>query len=70
MEGYRPHRMEAHGFGPGELPRLRPGVVQASVNGLGPASLSGRVRAGTRSRRPSPGPAPSRETRRTAAVPN
>lgn len=35
VEGYRPHRMEAHGFGPGDLAELRPGVVYVSVNCFG-----------------------------------
>ncbi|QWF84098.1 CoA transferase [Amycolatopsis sp. CA-230715] len=36
VEGYRPHRMSAHGFGPGDLARLRPGVVYVTVDCFGP----------------------------------
>ncbi|WP_233611968.1 CoA transferase [Amycolatopsis sp. WAC 01376] len=35
VEGYRPQRMEAHGFGPEELAELRPGLVYVSVNCFG-----------------------------------
>lgn len=36
LEGYRPHRMEAHGFGAGELAEERPGLVYVSVDCFGP----------------------------------
>lgn len=35
IEGYRPHRLEAHGFGVEELAKLRPGLVYVSVNCYG-----------------------------------
>lgn len=35
IEGYRPHRMEAHGFGPKDLAAIRPGIVYVSVNCFG-----------------------------------
>ncbi|MEV0261215.1 CoA transferase [Streptomyces sp. NPDC050617] len=35
IEGYRPHRLEAHGFGPADLAALRPGMVHVSVNCFG-----------------------------------
>ncbi len=35
IEGYRPHRLEAHGFGAGELAEDRPGLVYVSVNCFG-----------------------------------
>ncbi|MGW8378200.1 CoA transferase [Streptomyces sp. ODS28] len=35
IEGYRPHRMAAHGFGPDDLAGLRPGMVYVSVNCFG-----------------------------------
>ncbi len=35
IEGYRPHRLEAHGFGAGDLMKLRPGLVYVSVNCYG-----------------------------------
>lgn len=35
IDGYRPHRLEAHGFGVDELARLRPGLVHVSVNCYG-----------------------------------
>ncbi|MFH8982831.1 CoA transferase [Streptomyces varsoviensis] len=35
IEGYRPHRLEAHGFGPADLAAVRPGMVYVSVNCFG-----------------------------------
>ncbi|WP_202946272.1 CoA transferase [Paenibacillus terrae] len=35
IEGYRPHRLEAHGFGADDLVKLRPGLVYVSVNCYG-----------------------------------
>ncbi|MBB4688736.1 CoA transferase [Amycolatopsis jiangsuensis] len=35
VEGYRPGRMSAHGFGPEDLAQLRPGVVYVTVNCFG-----------------------------------
>lgn len=35
IEGYRPGRLEAHGFGPAELAQQRPGLVHVSVNCYG-----------------------------------
>ncbi|MBX4270056.1 CoA transferase [Clostridium estertheticum] len=35
IEGYRPHCMEVHGFGPEDLAALRPGIVYISVNCFG-----------------------------------
>lgn len=35
IEGYRPHRMEAHGFGVRDLAEIRPGLVYVSVNCFG-----------------------------------
>ncbi|MFF9559963.1 CoA transferase [Streptomyces albus] len=35
VEGYRPHRMEAHGFGPADLAAIRPGTVYVTVNCFG-----------------------------------
>ncbi len=35
VEGYRPHRLEAHGFGPDELAAARPGLIYVSVNCFG-----------------------------------
>ncbi|WP_246257231.1 CoA transferase [Amycolatopsis anabasis] len=45
IEGYRPHRLEAHGFGAGELAKLRPGLVYVSVNCFGAGGPFG-TRAG------------------------
>lgn len=45
VEGFRPHRMEAHGFGPEDLARLRPGMVYVSVNCFGSGGPFG-TRAG------------------------
>ncbi|MFD9961674.1 CoA transferase [Amycolatopsis sp. NPDC058986] len=45
IEGYRPHRLEAHGFGAEELARLRPGLVYVSVNCFGSGGPFG-ARAG------------------------
>ncbi|MEV5544379.1 CoA transferase [Saccharopolyspora shandongensis] len=45
VEGYRPHRMETHGFGPDDLAELRPGVVYVSVNCFGSGGPFG-TRAG------------------------
>jgi crotonobetainyl-CoA:carnitine CoA-transferase CaiB-like acyl-CoA transferase len=45
IEGYRPHRLEAHGFGPGDLSALRPGLVYVSVNCFGSGGPFG-TRAG------------------------
>ncbi|MEU4205381.1 CoA transferase [Streptomyces sp. NPDC026294] len=45
VEGYRPHRMAAHGFAPDDLARLRPGMVYVSVNCFGPGGPFG-MRAG------------------------
>ncbi|MFK8851015.1 CoA transferase [Streptomyces sp. Ac-502] len=45
VEGYRPHRMEAHGFGPDDLATLRPGLVYVSVNCFGSGGPFG-TRAG------------------------
>jgi crotonobetainyl-CoA:carnitine CoA-transferase CaiB-like acyl-CoA transferase len=35
VEGYRPHRMAAHGFGPDDLAQRRPGIVYVTVNCFG-----------------------------------
>ncbi|MFF2911457.1 CoA transferase [Paenibacillus sp. NPDC057934] len=35
IEGYRPHSLEAHGFGVEELAKLRPGLIYVSVNCYG-----------------------------------
>ncbi|WP_328610294.1 CoA transferase [Amycolatopsis sp. NBC_00345] len=35
VEGYRPHRMAAHGFGPADLAQQRPGIVYVTVNCFG-----------------------------------
>lgn len=35
IEGYRPNRLEAHGFGPNDLATLRPGIIYVSVNCFG-----------------------------------
>ncbi|MFD7666017.1 CoA transferase [Streptomyces sp. NPDC059788] len=45
VEGYRPHHMEAHGYGPDDLAELRPGVVYVSVNCFGSGGPFG-ARAG------------------------
>lgn len=35
IEGYRPNRLAAHGFGPNDLEAIRPGIVYVSVNCFG-----------------------------------
>lgn len=35
ISGYRPGRLEAHGFGPDEMMRLRPGLVHVSISCFG-----------------------------------
>nr|WP_042177872.1 CoA transferase [Kibdelosporangium sp. MJ126-NF4]CEL12824.1 CAIB/BAIF family protein [Kibdelosporangium sp. MJ126-NF4]CTQ98510.1 CAIB/BAIF family protein [Kibdelosporangium sp. MJ126-NF4] len=45
VEGYRPHRLEAHGFGADDLATIRPGVVYVSVNCFGSGGPFG-ARAG------------------------
>ncbi|RSO48322.1 CoA transferase [Streptomyces sp. WAC 06725] len=45
IEGYRPHRMEAHGFGPSDLAAVRPGLVYVTVNCFGSGGPLG-ARAG------------------------
>lgn len=35
IEGYRPQRLEAHGFGVADMHRLRPGLIYLSVNCFG-----------------------------------
>ncbi|WP_234431159.1 CoA transferase [Streptomyces sp. NRRL F-5053] len=45
IEGYRPHRLEAHGFGPDDLAAIRPGMVYVTVNCFGPGGPFG-TRAG------------------------
>ncbi|WP_234392830.1 MULTISPECIES: CoA transferase [Actinomycetes] len=45
VEGYRPGRMSAHGFGPEDLAALRPGIVYLSVNCFGSGGPFG-TRAG------------------------
>jgi crotonobetainyl-CoA:carnitine CoA-transferase CaiB-like acyl-CoA transferase len=45
VEGYRPHRLEAHGFGADELAAVRPGLVYVTVNCFGSGGIFG-TRAG------------------------
>lgn len=35
VEGYRPHRLAAHGFGPDQLAQERPGLIYVTVNCFG-----------------------------------
>ncbi|MFH8348111.1 CoA transferase [Streptomyces sp. NPDC018045] len=45
IEGYRPRRLEAHGFGPGDLAAIRPGLVYVTVDCFGSGGPFG-ARAG------------------------
>ncbi len=36
LQGYRPHSLEARGFGPADIAALRPGVIYANMSAFGP----------------------------------